>query len=312
MKIIKEMHAFGGQAMPVTLAAGFFDGVHRGHRSILGYAVKSAHAHRGEAWVLTFDTHPLKILSPATAPLMITSTRHKLGLIEQCGIDGCILLPFSYEIASMLPEEFADWLFECVPGLKEVVTGSNWRFGADAAGTPDMLRQLGYGLGLKVSALEPVLDAEQPISSTRIRTAIMHGELKHAAAMLGRPVSVLGTIVHGRAIGRKLGFHTANIDPHNEALPPLGVYAVKAVVHGEQYDGVLNFGRRPTFERDGSGSPILELHLLDFSGSLYEEDIEACFIDRIRDEWYFSTVDELIAQIKKDIKRAREILADCK
>jgi riboflavin kinase/FMN adenylyltransferase len=309
MKILQKMNAFGERALPVTLAAGFFDGVHRGHRSILEHAIKSAHEHGGQAWVLTFDTHPLKVLSPAVAPLMITSTQHKLNLIEQSGIDGCIVLPFSHEIAAIAPHDFAKWLLSYVPVLKEVGTGSNWHFGADGAGTPDLLRELGRESGLKVTALPPVMDGDEPISSTRIRKAIMHGELEHAAAMLGRPPSVLGTIVHGRAIGRQLGFPSANIDPHNEALPPLGVYAVQAVVRGELFDGVLNFGRRPTFDKDLAAPPILELHLLDFDGTLYDEDVEAGFIARIREEWYFSTVDELVEQIKKDITQAREMLA---
>ena len=308
MKTIKDISGFSEQAKPITLAAGFFDGVHRGHRSILDHAIKSAHTCGGEAWVLTFDTHPLKILRPETAPLMLTSTKHKLSLIESCGIDGCILLPFSEELATIPPNEFSDWLFQHVPTLTEVVTGDNWRFGANAEGTPELLQKRGLKSDLTVTALPPVMDNGQPISSTRIRTAIMHGELDKAAAMLGRPASVLGTVIHGRAIGRKLGFPSANIDPHNEALPPLGVYAVKAAVNGNTYNGVLNFGTRPTFDKDKSVPPILELHLLDFEGTLYDEDIEAGFIARIRDEWYFSTIDELIAQIKDDITRARKIL----
>jgi len=313
MKIIKEMCEFGEQRKPVTLAAGFFDGVHLGHRSILDHAIKSSHAHGGEAWVITFDTHPLKILRPDSAPLMLTSTRHKLALIEKCGIDGCIVLPFTKEIASMSPVEFSNLLLQHVPSLTEVVTGENWRFGANAAGNPDLLRKLArrFNINLTVTSLPPVLDSNQPISSTRIRTAVMRGELDRAAAMLGRPASVLGTVIHGRAIGRELGYPSANIDPHNEALPPLGVYAVKAVADGKEYNGVLNFGTRPTFDKGKSTPPVLELHLLDFDGSLYDQDIEAGFIAHLRDEWYFSTTEELKIQIKADITNARRILNNC-
>jgi len=308
MKIIKDLHTFPEKSKPITLAAGFFDGLHLGHRSIIEHATESAHNHGGEAWVLTFESHPLKTLRPEAAPLMLTSVKHKLELIRGRGIDGCIVLPFSTELATMPPTEFADWLFHCVPTLSEIVTGENWRFGAKAAGTPELLQNLGNKENLIVTALPPVLDRDQPISSTRIRTAVMHGELEHAAAMLGRPASVLGTVVRGRAIGRTLGYPSANIDPHNEALPPLGVYAVRANVDGKPYQGVLNFGTRPTFDKEKSVPPVLELHLLDFEGSLYDQDIEAHFIARLRDEWYFSTIEELKAQIQKDIEQARGIL----
>jgi len=308
MKIIEDLHTLTKPVRPITLAAGFFDGVHIGHRSILERAIKSAHNHGGEAWVLTFDTHPLKILCPESAPLMLTSTKHKLELIHSCGIDGCIMLPFSTKLANMSPTDFADWLFHRVPTLAEIVVGENWRFGAQALGTPELLQSLGSKANLTVTALAPVLDDGQPISSTRIRNAIMHGELEHAAAMLGRPVSVLGTVVHGRAIGRKLGYPSANIDPHNEALPPLGVYAVKANAAGKKYNGVLNFGTRPTFDKDKAVPPVLELHLLDFEGNLYDHNIEAHFIARMRDEWYFATIEELKLQIQKDIEQARLIL----
>ncbi len=308
MRLIRDLHELRDQAKPITLAAGFFDGVHRGHRSIIEYAKTSAHANGGEAWVLTFDRHPLKVLRPEAAPLMLTSTPHKLALICDCEVDGCIVLPFSHELAAMAPADFAAWLFHCAPTLSEIVVGDNWRFGAGGAGTPELLRELGVEEGLSVTTLPPVLEVEETISSTRIRMAIMRGELDNAARMLGRPVSVLGTVVRGKAIGRTLGYPSANIDPHNEALPPLGVYAVQALVRGKLYDGVMNFGTRPTFEKNMAVPPILELHLLDFESSLYDEDIEAYFIAHLRDEWYFATIDELTAQIADDVRVTREIL----
>ena len=263
----------------------------------------------GEAWVMTFDAHPLKILKPEAAPLLITSTNHKLSLLRQSGIDGCILLPFTRELAATPAEDFAQWLFHCAPTLREVVTGENWRFGAKAQGTPQMLEDLGAHMQIRVIAAPPVTHGGETVSSSRIRQAITCGDLAGAAAMLGRPPSVLGTVVHGRAIGRTMGYPSANIDPHNEALPPLGVYAVQAFVDGTLYDGALNFGTRPTFDRDKAVPPLLELHLLDFDGSLYDQDIEAFFIERLRDEWYFATIDELKAQIADDVRRTREILA---
>ncbi len=310
MKIIRKLHSFSDYDCPIVLAAGFFDGVHRGHCAILDYAATAARRMKGEAWVLTFDVHPLKILNPDVAPLMITSTRHKLSLMKERGLTGALLLPFSRELAEMPPKNFASELFQNIPTLSEIVTGENWRFGAGGKGTPRLLQEVATPSQVKISALSPVLNGNLPISSTRIRTAIQQGNLEQATAMLGRPPSVLGTVIHGHAIGRTLGFPSANIDPHNEALPPLGVYAVRARVRNKVYDGVLNFGTRPTFQREKGQRvpPVLELHLINFNGCLYDEDIEAEFIAHIRDEWYFSSTEELIAQIKKDVQQASTIL----
>ncbi len=309
MKRLTDLQQLREQTKPIVLAAGFFDGLHCGHLSIIEYAKSAARKLGGEAWMLTFDRHPLKVLRPEIAPLMLTSTEHKIRLIEASGIDGCMVLPFTRELAATPAEEFAAWLLHCAPTLAEVVVGENWRFGAKAAGTPVLLRELGAKANLTVTSLPPVLDGDKTISSTRIRMAITCGELEHAAQMLGRPVSVLGTVIHGHAIGRTLGYPSANIDPHNEALPPMGVYAVQALVNGKFYDGALNFGTRPTFEDNKAIPPILELHLLDFEGSIYDDDIEAYFIEHLRDEWYFATIEELKEQIAKDIENTRDILA---
>jgi riboflavin kinase / FMN adenylyltransferase len=308
MKLLQELSDLRAETKPLTIVAGFFDGVHCGHRSIIEHAKASARKREGQAWILTFDQHPLKVVSPEIAPLMLTSTEHKLALLRACDIDGCIVLPFTRKIAATPPADFAAWLLHCAPSLAEIIVGENWRFGAKAAGTPALLRELGREANLTVTALPPILTDGETISSTRIRMAIMRGELESAASMLGRPVSVLGTVVRGRAIGRTLGFPSANIDPHNEALPPLGVYAVQACVNGDFYDGVMNFGMRPTFDQDKAVPPILELHLLDFEGSLYDDNIEAFFIKHLRDEWYFATIDELVEQIAKDVEDTRAIL----
>jgi riboflavin kinase/FMN adenylyltransferase len=308
MKRLQDLSELRTRTKPITVAAGFFDGVHRGHRSIIDYTKAAALRHGGEAWILTFDRHPLKVLRPSGAPLMLTSTDHKLALISACDVDGCVMLPFSQELASMPAAEFAAWLLHCAPTLSEIIVGENWRFGAKAGGTPDLLRELGSEANLTVTPLPPVMDNNEIVSSTRIRAAILRGELDHAASMLGRPVSVLGTVIQGRAIGRTLGFPSANIDPHNEALPPLGVYAVQALVDGKFYDGALNFGTRPTFDKDMAIPPVLELHLLDFEGSLYSDTIEAYFIKHLRDEWYFATTGELSTQIALDVRDTREIL----
>lgn len=310
MKRVTDLAELRTCTTPITLAAGFFDGLHRGHMHVLHSAIDDARNRDGEAWVLTFDSHPRGIVSPDTTPLLLTSTPHKLRLIEASGVDGCICLPFTRTLAEQTPTEFADWLFECIPSLARVTTGEDWRFGAGGKGSPAQLKELGHAHGIEITAVAPVLEDGKPISSTLIRIAVMRGHLDEAAAMLGRPYSVLGTVVKGHAIGRTIGYPSANLDPHNEALPPLGVYAVRARVAEHLVDGVLNFGTRPTFQRDRQSPPTLELHLLDFDGPLYDTDIEAFFIRHLRDEWYFSSTDELKEQIAADIIQARAILKD--
>ncbi len=308
MIVINDLKSLQSHRRPISLAAGFFDGVHRGHESIIARALEGARGRGGEAWVMTFDTHPLKILNPEAAPLMLTSTRHKLSLIAGAGVDGCILLPFTPELASTAAETFAQWIFHCTPSLKEVVVGPDWHFGTQAIGTPAMLADLGAAMDVNVITMPPVLHGDAPISSSRLRAAITHGNLAEATAMLGRPPGVLGTVVRGRAVGRTLGYPSANITPHNEALPPLGVYAVQVRIESQFYAGALNFGTRPTFDKDNAVPPLLELHVLDFSGSLYDQEIEAWFIEKLRDEWYFATVEELKLQISEDIIKTRAVL----
>ncbi len=308
MKRATSMSELRAVSRPLVLAAGFFDGVHRGHQEVLRRAREAAREADGEAWVLTFDTHPLKVLTPGSAPLLLTSPAHKVRLIEACDIDGCILHPFDADVAALSPEAFAGMLLHGAPTLKVIVVGENWRFGAGGRGTPDLLAALGAHEGLRVLAVPPVLHAAEPVSSTRVRLAVIKGELEDAAAMLGRPPSVLGTVVHGRKIGRQLGFPSANLDPHNEALPPLGVYAVLAQIDNTLVDGVMNFGIRPTFQNVANATASLELHLLDYRGDLYGRDIEAFFIARLRDEWYFSSADELRDQIQLDVRHATAVL----
>ena len=308
MKQATSLSALREATRPIVLAAGFFDGVHHGHAAVLQYARERARELDGEAWVLTFDTHPMRILAPGSAPLLLTSAAHKVRLLADRGMDGCILHPFTAELAALPPTAFAELLLHCAPTLRAIVVGEDWRFGAGGKGTPALLAALGAPEGLRVHTVPPVIHANEPVSSTRVRFAIMKGELAEAAAMLGRPPSVLGTVVHGHKIGRTLGFPSANLDPHNEALPPLGVYAVLAVVDGKLIDGVMNFGTRPTFDPSEAAPATLELHLLDFRGDLYGHDIEAFFIAHLREEWYFSSVDELRDQIKLDVRHAIDIL----
>jgi riboflavin kinase/FMN adenylyltransferase len=248
---------------------------------------------------------------------LLTSTRHQLLLLSRLDLDGCLVLPFTHELANLEPEAFARRLLGCSPPLREVIVGTNWRFGCMGRGCPSLLAKMARGTGMGVRVVRPVIWRGETISSTRIRAAVMSGNLREADAMLGRPFGVLATVVRGRTVGRTLGFPTANLCPHNEVLPPFGVYAVRACVRpatGQRgalmpLAGVLNYGLRPTFAQDGSPRATIELHLLDFAGDLYGQDVEVFFVEKLRDERLFHSSAALQAQIAADVRRARSLLS---
>ena len=249
MKLGVKLACLCGQRRPVLLAAGFFDGVHRGHQAIIRKMVSAARRQRGVAWVMTFDTHPLKILHPEAAPRLLTSTPHKLRLLAALGVHGCVVIHFTRTLARQEPEDFVALLERAAPTLRQIVIGRNWTFGRHGRGTPAMRKALAPVHGFKVTVIPPVRWHGTVISSTRIRAAVLAGRLAEAAGMLGRPFSLLGTVISGRGLGRKLGIPTANLDPHNEVAPPDGVYIVRARWHSADYPGIVNLGVRPTVTR---------------------------------------------------------------
>ncbi len=258
MKLGSKLACLRGQRRPVLLAAGFFDGVHRGHQAIIRKIVSAARRERGAAWVMTFDTHPRKVLFPMAAPRLLTSTPHKLRLLKALGVHGCIVIPFTRSLARLAPKAFITMLALAAPALHQIVIGRNWTFGRQGRGTPAMLKALAPCFGFKVTVIPPVRWHGTVVSSTRIRTAVLAGRLAEAAGMLGRPFSLLGTVIPGRGLGRKLGIPTANLNPHNEVAPPDGVYIVRARWDGVAYPGIVNLGVRPTLAQKnverGAGS----------------------------------------------------------
>lgn len=310
MKVVNSLPLLRRVKKPVCLAAGFFDGVHAGHQAILHGAVECAKQRGGEAWVLTFDRHPLAVLAPDRAPRLLTSSAHKLELLSHCGIAGCVMLPFTRKLAAEEPAEFVRRLLRDIPALCEVFVGGNWRFGRKASGNPAVLRHLLADSGIGVSVGDAVRCCGRVISSSRIRAAVLAGKLADAAKMLGRPFSVLGTVVHGHRVGRTIGFPTANLLCHGEVVPPRGVYAVRAVVDGKNHRGVLNVGLRPTFSRPGARKISVELHLPGIRKNLYGRDIEVFFLRKLRNEKRFSSPAALAAQIRRDISRAAPTQVD--
>ena len=291
---------------PVCLAVGFFDGLHIGHQEVLLRTQAYARSIGGEAWAMTFDPHPLKVLAPQAAPELLTDTPHKLSLLKELGMDGCLLIPFNRRFAALSAELFLARLERDLPTLRCIFMGHDWRFGQNGKGGFTLLADWAKTRGIAVEQVPAVQRKGVPVSSTRTRKAVSTGDLPGAAALLGRPFSILGTVVPGNRIGRKLGYPTANLDPHNEVRPPTGVYAVQAVIKRAAYPGIVNFGHHPTIKH--APAPLFELHLLDTRLDLYGRTIEVFFLRQLREEQRFPDVQALVRQIGRDEQRARRLL----
>ncbi len=316
MNVISQPARFRKIPGPIVLAAGFFDGVHKGHQLVLASTVERAREIGGQAWVLTFDRHPLAALAPSKCPPLLSTLEDRLHRLEDSGVDGVLLLEFTRKLAVQEPETFIRWLcgkpvaedhsahHAASAKLSEIRCGDNWRFGRRAAGTPELLARFGAHYGFRVVIVPYAEYQGVEISSTRIRYAVREGRLDDAAAMLGRPYSVRDTVVRGRGIGSALCVATANVQPSTDVLPPNGVYAVRVLVDGKSYNGVSNLGVHPTFSESMPERALLETHLLDFSGDLYGKTIEVSFLGRLRDERAFNSPEALASQIADDVRRA--------
>ncbi|GAB4172679.1 MAG: bifunctional riboflavin kinase/FAD synthetase [Terrimicrobiaceae bacterium] len=302
MNILREIEALAGVAGPVVLAVGVFDGVHLGHQAVLARALADAERLGGTAVALTFDPHPAKFLRPGAAPRLLTATTHKLRLIGRVGIRHVLVLPFDARIASMEGCEFLEHLATCSNPLGGIVVGSGWRFGARRSGTVDLIREVGRQKNFEAVEIPAVDMGGVPVSSTRIRADVEAGNLAAAAACLGRPFEIFGTVVRGRQLGRQLGFPTANLHTHNEQFPPDGVYAGRAVHAHWNHACVVNIGLRPTVN-DGT-ERTLEAHIPGFHGDLYGSELTVVFDRFLRSEKKFTSLDALKEQIRLDVAHA--------
>jgi riboflavin kinase/FMN adenylyltransferase len=289
-----------------AIVIGNFDGVHRGHQAVLRQASKLADQRGLDCVVLTFDPHPSEVLGRGAPPRLTTLAR-RIELLRAHGATAVTVEPFTTELASWTPERFAEELLVGRLRARAVVVGENFRFGNQRGGDFETLSALGATLGFEAVAAEVAGDEDGPFSSTRIRDALAVGDVEGAARVLGRPHALGGTVVHGDARGRTIGFPTANLGGVLEMLPAHGVYAVR-VAHeegGQVHGGVMNIGRRPTV---GGTDLRLEVNLFDFDGDLYGQVLRVDLVARLRGEQRFSGLDELRAQIAKDAENARKAL----
>jgi riboflavin kinase/FMN adenylyltransferase len=286
-----------------VLALGNFDGLHRGHVKILERVKRRAAERSATSVVMTFDPHPPRVVRPDKAPPLLMTKAQRLEALEHTGVQGTAVVRFTAELSQWEPEVFVrrvlvDWL-----RVAEVWVGANFLFGRDRTGNFTLLRSLGARYGFRAEKIDPVRYKEFVVSSTRIRRLVSEGRVDEAGALLGRQYSIDGVVVEGAHRGHELGFPTANLHTENELVPPDGVYATTATIGAVIHPSITNIGVRPTFG-DVTGR-VVETHLLGFDRSLYGERIRLGFVQRIRDERAFDSLEALRTQIHADVERVR-------
>jgi riboflavin kinase/FMN adenylyltransferase len=291
-----------------AIAIGNFDGVHLGHRALIARARELAAARDALTVALTFDPHPSTLLAPARAPLLLTSIERRIELLAEAGVDAVVVEPFTRELAGVSPEAFVDDVVILALRARAIVVGYDFRFGQGRTGTAEALRAHGRHAGIEVAIVPAVTVDGEIAASTKIRGHLRAGQLARAERMLGRPWDVDGMVVHGAERGRAIGVPTANIAPEVELAIAPGIYAVTLGVEGgPAMPAVASLGTNPTFVDDGG--LVLEVHVLDWTGDLYDRRVRTTFIARLRDEQKFDSVEALVGQIQRDIAQARAALA---
>lgn len=291
------------EASVVTI--GNFDGVHRGHAEIFAHLKRKSMERGLPSVVVTFEPHPLKILAPESAPSLITTFEQKTALIEEAGIDYLVVVPFSKEFSQVPAHDFVLNIL-CAPlGMRHIIIGHDYAFGRGREGNFKTLESLGALHGFTLEDLPPIGEGGAVFSSSLVRSTVSSGDMDAASLYLGRYYQISGTVVHGREIGKTLGFPTANIDTPNELLPADGVYAVMAQVDGLLVKGACNIGFNPTF---GGNSRTIEVLLLDYSCQIYDHGITVQFVRRLRAEQTFADTLALKSAISRDVADCRVIL----
>ena len=305
MKTLYSLKGLKGMIAPSVVTVGDFDGVHIGHKKVITQLLKEAKAYKLKPVVITFDPHPAKLLKQRGRVLMLSSLQHRLRLLEELGVELCVVIDFNRKFIEKDAETFLRDLLVNKLNMKKLVIGDKFSFGRERLRNAASLRSMSKRLGFQVRIIRSKRYQSVAISSSVIRHLIEKGKLNIASRLLARPVSVLGTVIHGRKRGRIIGFKTANIDPHHEAIPPSGVYAVYSRIGKSNYRSVLNIGTRPTFnEKD----PSIEAHIFGINRDLYGKVIEVSFVKKIRPEKKFENEDILRAQIIRDSIIAKKLL----
>ena len=316
MQVIHGVGPCPTPLQPSAVTIGAYDGVHLGHRAVIDQVKALAAAQGLETVVVTFDRHPAMVVRPESAPKLLCDLDQKLELLAEAGVDATYVVHFDEERAKETAEEFVHEVLVGCLTARAVVVGEDFHFGHKRGGNVALLREMGASLGFTVEGLELVgadgspAGADAIVSSTAIRSLLAQGEVRGAAAMLGRPHEVRGTVEHGDKRGRELGFPTANLKiPDEVQLPADGIYAGWFErADGSVHPTAMSLGHRPTFYERPEGAPLLECNLIDFAGDLYGEAVRVRFVERLRGEVKFDGIDPLIAQMGADVDQTRALL----
>jgi riboflavin kinase/FMN adenylyltransferase len=305
MKIVYGVSKIDSPAKPSAVTVGIFDGVHIGHRRIIRKLVGEAASTDILPVIVTFQPHPLRVLKGNLGVAMLCSLQHRLRLLKTLGVKACVVMKFNKSFAKMKAKDFFKKILIDKLNMRILVIGKNFSFGREGLSGIKALKSLATSLNFTLKIVKPKRYHNRVISSSLIRHLIEDGRLNMASQLLGRPVSVLGTVVKGKGRGRIIGFKTANVDPHHEAIPPSGVYAAYCRIGKYIYRSVLNIGTRPTF---GEKEPTIEAHVFGLSRNVYGENIEIYFKKRLRQERRFKNKEHLRRQILRDAAQAKKIL----
>lgn len=306
MEVIHGYEAIPSGLQGAYVTIGNFDGVHMGHQYIFKKLRSEARAAGAPSVVITFDPHPKMIIHPERTPFyLITTPEEKIDLVRKLGLTALIIIPFSLEFAQTTATDFVCGILWDRLRIQKIFIGHDYSFGRGKEGNETFLKDFGNRLGFSVEVINAYNIGNIIISSTKVRNTILAGDVTTAAALLGRPYNLGGTVVAGHHRGEGLGFPTANIEPEKVLIPAGGVYAAYVNLEGKSYRAVLNIGRNPTF---GDDQQTIEVFLLDFHERIYGKFLEVLFIEKLRDEIKFSGPEALIEQIKRDVARAEEIM----
>lgn len=298
VKLIRDLAQLPSELRGGAVAIGNFDGVHRGHARIVERLIAQARRVGGPAVVFTFDPHPVRLLRPHEAPPPLTWTDRKAQLLVELGIDSMIAYPTDEELLKLSARDFFDQIVRERLDARAMVEGPNFYFGRDRSGTIEVLREFTQAADMQLEVVEPVVIDGDYVSSSRVRKLIVAGDMAAAAHLLTRPYRIRGMVAHGAGRGAKIGFATANVEAIDTLLPALGVYAGVAWVAGKGWPAAINIGPNPTF---GEHALKVEVHLIDWHDSIYGEPLEVDFVARLRDIRKFNGIDELKAQLARDV-----------
>ena len=304
MQVFHKLDDVPADFGPALVSVGNFDGIHRAHAHVLREIVSRARASGAKAIAVTFEPHPARILRPESGLKLLTPVKEKLRLLESTGIDAVLLLPFGRDLSLMTPRQFAERILKKQLHAREVHEGFNFRFGHKAAGDMDLLAEFGREMGFEVKVYPEMTLRGETVSSSQIRKLVAEGRVSRARHLLARPFGILGVPGRGRGYGSKYTVPTINLARYEELVPKDGVYITWTRVGAERFDSVTNVGNRPTF---GAELFAIETHLLNFHPIELtpETEVEICFLERLRDEIKFPSVEALRDQIGRDVQKSR-------